>query len=101
MPIHTWSIPYLLNYLHHVSTMRIQPPCGLNLGNDLISLMDLWFMRFWSIFTLFNKETIWCAPYYTKLTKLWSSYDKGKTTKNPPYEFGCSIKFLMGQNDSF
>lgn len=52
------------------------------------------------IYTLQQVEDSVCT-YYTKHTKLWSAYDKGKVYKNSPNEFERSVKFLMGLNDSY
>lgn len=52
------------------------------------------------IYTLQQGEDFVCT-YDTKLTKFWSSYDKGKTNKNPPDEFERFVKFLMGLNDTY
>lgn len=51
------------------------------------------------IYTLLQRGDDSMCTYYTKLTKLWSSYNKGKTNKNPLDEFDWFVKFLKELNE--
>lgn len=52
------------------------------------------------VYTLYQGQDSVCT-YYTKPTKLWSTYDTNKENTDPPNQFERSAKFLMGLNESY
>lgn len=51
-------------------------------------------------YTLYQRQDSVCT-YYTKLTKLWSTYGTNKDNTDPSEEFARSVKLLMGLNEFY